>query len=147
MIFLAIMVLAFSLSVSAEHGNKKDINQECQSFGFDFGVSIWKWEKKMWWEWNKKEWNSNNDPFGTSATGTHNAVDWDVGTLSDFGLTGIVVKSGKDHYAVNGTSGTITKDKPIEHITFCFKPQCQIQPPPPPPSTGPAAAPNALPTQ
>ena len=120
-VIFSILVLLFSLNVSAHHKSKKDLNSECQDFGFNFGVSQWKWEKKQWWEWNKKEWNPDGDEFGTSVAGAHNAADWDVGTLDDFGTTGIIVKSGKEHYAVNGTSGTVKEDKPIEHITFCLK--------------------------
>lgn len=120
-IFLAVMVLAFSLNVGANHKPKNDLNKECQDFGFTFGVAEWKWEKKMWWEWNKKEWNPNGDEWDTSVTGTHNEANWDVGTLDDFGTTGIVVKSGKDHYSKSGSTGTVTGDKNIEHITFCLK--------------------------
>lgn len=123
MVLLVIAVL-LSFSVSAHHKSKKDLNSECQAFGFKFGVVEWKWEKKQWWEWGKKEWNPDEDSWDTSVTGTHNAADWNVGTLDDFGITGIAVKSGKDHYVVNGASGTVTDDKNIEHITFCFTPQC-----------------------
>ena len=123
-VLLSILVLLLSLNVNANHKSKSELNNECRDFGFDFGVSEWKWGKKMWWEWGKKEWNSDGDSFGTSVTGTHKEVNWDVGTLDDFGVAGIVVKSGKDHYSRSGSSGTVTEDKPIEHITFCFKPQC-----------------------
>ena len=124
-VIVSILALILSFSVSAAHDSKINLNNECYAFGFKFGVSQWKWEKRQWWEWTKKEWNPNGDPWDTSVSGTHYIVDWNVGTIDDFGATGIVVKSaGKDVYAVNGISGTVTEDKPIEHITFCFKPQC-----------------------
>lgn len=131
-ILLVTVILLLSFNVSAEHKSRKDvkdINGECQSFGFSFGAAKWKWEKKEWWEWKKKDWNPEGDEFGTSVTGTHNEANWDVGTLDEFGATGIVVKSGNKHYLVEGSSGTVTEDKPIGHITFCFKPQCVPNPP------------------
>ena len=130
-VLISILVLLFSFNVNASHKSKKDINSECRDFGFTFGLAKWKWEKKEWWEWKKKDWNPDGDEFGTSVTGTHNSVNWDAGTLDDFGLTGVVVKSGKEHYSQSGSNGTVTEDKPIEHITFCFKPQAQCQSCPP----------------
>ena len=120
-VLIAVMVLLLSFNVSAKHKSKSELNSECQAFGFNFGVSEWKWEKKQWWEWTKKEWSPEGDAFGTAITGTHTTANWDVGTLDDFGVTGIVVKSGKDHYAINGSSGAVTGDKPINRITFCLK--------------------------
>ena len=126
MVLISILVLLFSFNVNASHKSKKDLNSECRDFGFTFGLAKWKWEKKEWWEWKKKDWNPEGDEFGTSVTGTHNTASWDVGTLDDFGLTGIVVKSGKDHYSQSGSVGVVTEDKPIDYIIFCFKPiSCQ----------------------
>ena len=104
-----VFVMLFSLSVNAASG----IHAECKEFGFDLGIVRWKF--------NGTAWIPKGDSLGTSVTGNKTEATWDVGTLDDFGTTGIVVKSGKKHYSVIGDGDIIVEAKKINYITFCFK--------------------------
>ena len=103
------LILLFSLSVNAH----PDLHKECKAFGFDLGI--------VRWQFNGTAWNPRGDSLGTSVTGNSTEATWDVGTLDDFGTTGIVVKSRKKYYSVIGDSDIIVEDKKINYITFCFK--------------------------
>ena len=88
------------------------IDQECQDFGFDFGVSKWQCEECGGWSIDEEVFT------GTSVTGTCEEANWNVG---DSGADGIIVKAGSTvHFSIIGTSGTVNQEKPsISHITFC----------------------------
>lgn len=109
-IFL-ILVLVLLLPLSANAHSK--IHAECKKFGFDLGI--------VRWQFNGTAWNPRDESLGTSVTGNSTEAEWDVGTLDDFGATGIVVKAkGKKQYSVVGDSDIIVEDKKIAWITFCL---------------------------
>jgi len=103
-------------SSSSNSNNNNGIgspDDECQDFGFDFGVS--KWQCNGAWSLDQELYP------GTSVTGNCNEAFWDVGTS---GADGIIVKAGDiDHGGYydseQGITGTINLDKDISHITFC----------------------------
>jgi len=86
------------------------MDNECQDFGFDFGVAKW--------EYDDGHWIFGIANNGTSVTGTDMEALWDVGE-SD--ATGIIIKAGSTVYErIDGTSGTVNQANPnLSHITFC----------------------------
>ncbi len=120
LVVMFVLLIAFSLSVNANHKSKSELNNECREFGFDFGISRWKFKGGAW--------QSEGPDMGTSVTGTHTTAEWDVGIFDDFGATGIVVKAGKNHYSIPGDSEVVVEEKNINHITFCFSPAPCVPP-------------------
>lgn len=98
------------------------IDNECQLFGFDYGVAKWQCSCGNWTEEETVYAGSSVTGNGTDCT----LANWNVGTS---GADGIVVKAGNTvHYAVVGTSGTETIGTPeFSHITFCgYEFECEI---------------------
>ena len=115
LLVLIILTSIIAVAVYANGGEDNhgigSIDDECQDFGFNFGVSKWQCESDSWSI-------DEEEVAGTSVTGTCSLADWDVGSS---GADGIVVKAGSTvHYAVEDTSGTVEQSSPdISHITFC----------------------------
>jgi|SRR3989344_473950 len=122
-VLLALFIVVFSVSVSAKNKIKNSLNDECQAFDFSFGIVEWKFEHK--------EWKPVGDAMSTSVIGTKEEANWDAGDMSNFGMTGVVVKSDKHQYSASGDSGLITEDKKIRSIIFCLTPSPCLPPPPP----------------
>jgi len=111
--------LTYNSGGSSSSSNNNDNNgigspdDECQDFGFDFGVSKWDCDGA---------WSSDEEIYpGTSVTGSCDQAFWDIGTS---GADGIIVKAGNiEHggyyYSEQGITGTINLPKDISHITFC----------------------------
>ena len=111
--------LTYNSGGSSSSSNNNDNNgigspdDECQDFGFDFGVSKWDCDGA---------WSLDEEIYpGTSVTGSCDQAFWDIGTS---GADGIIVKAGNiEHggyyYSEQGITGTINLPKDISHITFC----------------------------
>lgn len=96
------------------------IDNECQNYGFDFGIAKW--------EWNTEDniYVAEDDTSGTLLTGDDELAEW----ISSTTVAGVLRKAARDYDVLSGgLSGEVLEDcvednmpKPcraISHITFC----------------------------
>src|SRR3989344_287971 len=90
------------------------IDNECQAYGFDFGIAKWEWDDE------KGEYvleDGYNEDYETSVTGDASEADWTSDPVAD----GVLSKEGQDYQNLpGGTDGTVVKGgHDISHITLC----------------------------
>ena len=107
------MLIALMAASSVFANGIGSIDDECQDFGFDFGVAKW--------ECDDDDWSLDEGDANTIVTGDCEAADWNVDSTDADGIVakGGNIEHGGFHFAVVGTSGEVDEGKDISHITFC----------------------------
>ncbi|MFH0978563.1 MAG: hypothetical protein V1837_04645 [Candidatus Woesearchaeota archaeon] len=110
-ILCLVALLALSTSVLAHVGS---IDEECQTYGFDFGIARWGYD------YGHFELEEHVGNYTTHVTGDDDAASWTANPE----VSGVLVKSSTNTTVFpGGTSGNLVgyTHHGISHVTFCGK--------------------------
>lgn len=107
-LILSIMILALATSALAV---EQTIDEECQSFGFDFGIARWVWDGESFSE------DVSIEGFDTNVEGDQDSFEWE----SDPDVTGVISREACNiQVTEGGDSGEVSSiSDDVETITFC----------------------------